>query len=76
MSGPAGREAKDEPVNSGIPPGKTRHPFIPRHPRLDSGLRGVAAGVLGGLFPTPLYHLHPCRRRPLVPDAALPPTSL
>ena len=39
----------------------------------DSGLRRVAAGLLGGLFPTPLYHLgglfptplyhlHPCRR--------------
>ena len=28
---------------------------------------------LGRLFQTRLYHLHPCRRRPLVPDAALPP---
>ena len=26
---------------------------------LDSGLRRAAAGILGGLFPTPLYHLRP-----------------
>ena len=26
---------------------------------LDSGLRRAATGVLGGLFPTPLYHLRP-----------------
>ena len=26
---------------------------------LDSGLRRAATGVLGGSFPTPLYHLHP-----------------
>ena len=34
---------------------------------LDSGLRQAATGLLGGLFQTPLYHLHPvgvhpCRR--------------
>ena len=29
---------------------------------LDSSLRWAATGILGGLFPTPLYHLHPCRR--------------
>ena len=41
--------------------------------RLDSGVRQAVTGILGGLsptplyhlgglFPTPLYHLHPCRR--------------
>ena len=38
---------------------------------VDSDLRRTATGLLpsrripdflGGLFPTPLYHLHPCRR--------------
>ena len=29
--------------------------------RLDSGLRRAATGLLGGLLPTPLYYLHPCR---------------
>ena len=29
---------------------------------LDSSLRRAATGILGGLFQTPLYHLHPCRR--------------
>ena len=28
----------------------------------DSSLRRLATGLLGGLFPTLLYHLHPCRR--------------
>ena len=30
--------------------------------RGDAGLRRAATGLLGGLFPTPLYRLHPCRR--------------
>ena len=38
---------------------------------MQAGLRRAATGILpsrriqdflGGLFPTPLYHLHPCRR--------------
>ena len=36
----------------------------------------AATGLLGRLFQTRLYHLRPCRRRRLVPDAALPPASL
>ena len=28
----------------------------------DFGLRRAATGILGGLFQTPLYYLHPCRR--------------
>ena len=33
------------------------HPACSR--QVDSGLRRAATGILGGLFPTPLYHLRP-----------------
>ena len=48
---------------------------------VDSSLLRAAPGILGGLFQTPLYRLHSCRRalsphtglpRRPVPDAALP----
>ena len=38
---------------------------------LDSGLRRATTGLLGGLFQTPLYRLHPCRRA-LSPHTELP----
>ena len=39
---------------------------------LDSGLRrnDDKGGFLGGLFQTPLYHLHPCKRTRAYPRPA------
>ena len=46
------------------PSGKTCQPFITaaRLPGFLGGLFPTPLYHLGGLFPTPLYHLHPCRR--------------
>ena len=57
MSGPAGRDAKDEPVNSGIPPAKARHPFIP--PASPTGFRLSPGGYGRPRRPVPdaVYHL-------------------
>ena len=62
LSFPPGGNGLDQPLDSGL---------RRNDGGMDSGLRRAATGLLGGLFQTPLYHLHPCRRA-LSPHTGLP----
>ena len=55
--------------------GGQRPPYETTNNKHDALPANGSCIALGGLFQTPLYHLHPWRRRSLAPGVILPPTS-